>query len=195
MHEHEVTGVEHLELRAHAELAHLRRHRAQHPGRVDHDVVAAGREVHRAAVERADLGPQLRDVHEPLAGSDHVRSGSVERERRVLAAQHEVAAHARGQVEHHVDVGGTHALDHLAVQLGVTRPLAGRGIAYVDVRDRRAGASRLDRGVGDLLRRDGHPIAAIGGGAGTGDGAGDEGFPLHESASVAITPRSRVDRH
>ena len=104
----------------------------------------------------------------------------------MLAAQHEVAAHARGQVEHHVDVGGAHALDHLAVQPRVARPLAGRGIAYVNVRDRRAGASRLDRGVGDLLRRDGHPIAAIGRGAGTGDGAGDEGFPLHESASVAI---------
>ena len=36
-------------------------------GRVDHHVVAAGGEVHRAAVERADLRAQLLDVHEPLA--------------------------------------------------------------------------------------------------------------------------------
>ena len=43
------------------------------------------------------------------------------------AAEHEVAAHAGGEVEDDVDVGGAHALDDLAVQRRVARPLAGRG--------------------------------------------------------------------
>src|SRR5579884_1252385 len=66
VHEHEMAGVEHLELRPDAELLHARGHRAQHPRRVHHHVVAAGGEVHRAAVERADLGQQLLDVGDPL---------------------------------------------------------------------------------------------------------------------------------
>ena len=70
----------------------------------------------------------------------------VDRQRGLLAAEHEIAAHARCQVEHHVDVGRAHALDDLAVQLGVARAAAGRRIAHVDVRDRGAGACRLDRG-------------------------------------------------
>ncbi len=35
-------------------------------GRVDHDVVATGGEVHRSGVERADFRTQFRDVLKPL---------------------------------------------------------------------------------------------------------------------------------
>jgi hypothetical protein len=81
VHEHEVARVEDLELGAHAERLDAGGHRAQHPGRVDHHVVAAGREVHRAAVERAQLGPQRLDVHEPLGSADHVGARGVGWER------------------------------------------------------------------------------------------------------------------
>ena len=65
LREHEMARVEDLDLGAHAELADLPRHLAQHRGRVRHDVVALG-EVHRPAVERADLRPQVGDVGQPL---------------------------------------------------------------------------------------------------------------------------------
>ena len=68
------------------------------------------------------------------------------------AAEHEVAAHARGEVEDDVDVGRAHPLDDLAVERRVARALAGLRVADVDVRDGGAGARGLDRGVGDLAR-------------------------------------------
>ena len=140
----------------------LRGHRAQHRGRVDHDVVAAGGEVHRAAVERADLGPQLGDVREPLVGARPCRC----RPRRggsgaCSPAEHEVAAHAGGQVEHRRRRRRARTRSTTSRYSAVSRDAApGRGIADVDVRDRRAGARRLDRRVGDLLRRHRHAVAA-----------------------------------
>ena len=91
-------------------------------------------------------------MREPLLRAGHVGAVRVERERRIDAAEHEVAAHPGGQVDDRVDVGGAHALDHLAVELDVARAAARRGIAHVDVDDRGAGAGRLDRRVGDLGR-------------------------------------------
>ena len=149
---HEVAGVEDLELGPHAEVPDPLRHRPQHRGGVDHDVVAAGGEVHRAAVERADLRAQLLDVHEPVARRRSCPSRRRRRERRVGAAEHEVAAHAGGQVEHDVDVGRAHALDDLAVQRRIARALAGLRVADVDVGDGGAGARGLDRRRRDVLR-------------------------------------------
>ena len=121
------------------------RHRAQHRGRVDHHVVAACREVHRAAVERADLGPQLGDVRQPLRRAGHVGSRRVERERGLDAAEHEVAAHAGGQVEHDVDARRADALHHLAVEArGRAAALPVSRVAHVDVRDRGARPRGLD---------------------------------------------------
>jgi hypothetical protein len=115
LREHEVPGVEDLDLRANAELADLARHLTQHRGRIRHDVVAFG-EVHRPAVERADLGSQLGDVLEALGRTRHVGSLEVRRERRVDASQHEVAPHACGEVEHHVHVRRADPLDDLAIE-------------------------------------------------------------------------------
>ena len=89
-------------------------------------------------------GLQLGDVGEPLLGARHVGPGGVGRKRRVAAAEHEIAAHAGGEVEHDVDVRRAHALDHLAVERDVAAALAGLGIAHVDVRDGRPGARRLE---------------------------------------------------
>src|SRR5690242_11464646 len=179
LHHHQVARVEDLELGPHAELLDPLRHRPQHPGRVHHDVVAAGGEVHRAAVERADLGTQLGDVAQALLGPGHVGAGGVRRERLVLPAEDEIAAHPRGQVEHDVDVGGPHSLDHLPVELRIAGALARLGIADVDVCDRRARPGRLDGGVRDLFGRNRHQRAAAGGVAGARDGARDEDLPVH----------------
>ena len=96
-----------------------------------------------------------------------------------LAAEHEVAAHARGEVEDDVDVGGADPLDHRPVERRVAGALAGLRVADVDVRDRRARPGRLDRRVGDLLRRDRDVLAPAGGVAGARDRARDEDFPVH----------------
>ena len=174
-----MAGVEHLELRPHAELADPRRHRAQHRGRVDHHVVAAGGEVHRSAVERADLRAQLLDVREPLGRAGHVRSCLVRRQGRVLATEDEVAAHPRGQVEDDVDVRSADLLDDRAVEGGIARSASGVGVADVDVRNCRPRARRLDRGVRDPLGRHRDVLAAPGRIPRSGHGTSDENFPIH----------------
>ena len=85
---------------------------------------------------------------------------AIRRQRRVLAAEHEVAAHPRGEVEDDIDVGRADLLDDRAVERGIARAAAGVGVADVDVRDGRARARRLDRGVRDLLRRHRDVLAA-----------------------------------
>ena len=61
------------------------------------------------------------------------------RQQLLVATQHQVAAHAGREVDHHVDVGVADALDHLGVQLGGRGAHARLGIAHVDVHHRRAG--------------------------------------------------------
>ena len=58
---------------------------------------------------------------EALGGAGHVGAGGVGRQRRLVAAEHEIAAHAGGEVDHDVDAGGADAVDDLAVELGVAR--------------------------------------------------------------------------
>ena len=85
-------------------------------------------------------------MHEPLARTRQIGALGIASGSGALgAAEHEVAAHPGGQVDHDVDVGRADPLDHLAVQLGVARALAGLGVAHVDVDDRRAGLGGLDR--------------------------------------------------
>ena len=151
LREDEMARVEDLDLGPHAELSHLARHLAEHRGRVRHHVVALG-EVHRPAVERADLGQQLGDVREPLGRAGHVGSLRVRRKRRLDTAEHEVAAHARGEVEDDVDVRRADPLDDLAVERGVARRPAGLRIPDVDVHDRRARARGVDGRRRDLRR-------------------------------------------
>ncbi len=197
-HEHEVAGVEHLELWAHAELLDDARHRAEHPRRVDHHVVAARGEVHAAAVERADLGPQLRHVGQPLRRANHVGARGVRRERRLVPAEDEVAPHPGGEVEHDIDVRSADALDHVSIERQLACRLAGDGVADVDVRDRGSGLGGLDRGGGDLLRRDRHPLAAARRVACAGDRARDEDLAVQDrpspTAGILTDPGSRCCR-
>ena len=81
----------------------IRAHVAQHAGRVGHHVVGLG-EVHRAAIEGADLRQAFGDMGDAFGGPHHVGAAG-ERQRRFAAAEHHVAAHAGGEVQHHVDLG------------------------------------------------------------------------------------------
>ncbi len=187
----EMAGVEDLELGPHAERLDALRHGAQGVGRVDHDIVAAGGEIHRAAIERADLGQQLLDMGKPLGRAGHVGAGRVGRQRLLDRAEHEIAAHPGGQVEHDIGARGAHPVDHLGVELGVARALAGARIADMDMGDRGAGLGRLDGGIGDLLllRRHRHLFRLARRVARPGHRAGDEDFPIHRHDPFASRPR------
>ncbi len=141
-----MAGVEGLDLGPDAQLGHHRAHGAQHAGRVGHHIVGLG-EVHRAAVERADFGQALRDMLDALGGARHVGALGLQRQRPLGRAEHHVAAHAGGEVEHHVDLCVADALGHLAIERHVAARLAGLGIAHMAMHDRRAGPGRLDRRI------------------------------------------------
>ena len=128
-------------------------------------------------------------MRQPLGRAHHVGAARVRRQRGVLAAEHEVAAHAGGQVDDDVDVRGADPLDDLAVVREVARAPAGLRVADVDVDDRCARARRLDRRVGDLLRGDRHVLAPAGRVAGAGDRAGDEDVPVHETVVRDVNGR------
>ncbi len=116
---------------------------------------------------------------EALGRPDHVGAGGVERQRGLAGAEDDVAAHAGREVEDDVGAGVAHALDDLAVERQRARALAGLGVADMDVGDGGAGAGGLDRGLGDLLRRDGHVGAAPRRVARARDRAGDEDVGVH----------------
>ena len=84
---------------------------------------------------------------EAFGRSGHVGAVGVERQHLLVATEHQVAAHARSQVDHHVDVGVADALDRLGVELGRPRTAARLGIAHVDVHHGGAGPRRVDRRV------------------------------------------------
>jgi hypothetical protein len=116
---------------------------------------------------------------EPLRSARHVRAVRVERKRRLLVAQDEVAAHAGAEVDYDVHVRGADALDDLAVEGRVARALAGCRVAHVNMDDRGPAPARLDRGVGDVAREHRHELAPVRRRAGPGHGTGDEDVSVH----------------
>jgi hypothetical protein len=132
-------------------------------------------------------------VGEPLGRAREIGAVRIHRQRRVLAAEHEVAAHPGGEVEHDVHVGGADPLDDRAVEGGVARARARVRVADVDVHDGRARARRVERRVGDLLGRHGDVLAPAGGVAGAGDGARDEDLPVHRSRCEHAMHMARRD--
>ena len=170
-----MTGIEDLDLGAHPERPHAPGHVREHRRGVGHDVVALA-EVHRPAVEGADLGPKLGDVGEPLLGAREVGARPRERQRPVRGAERKVAPHAGGQVQHHVYSGVAYPLDHLAVERRIARRLPGPWVAHVHVDDRGPRPGRIDAGAGDLLRGHRHLVGTARGIARAGQCAGDEGF-------------------
>ena len=178
LREPEMAGVERLDLGLDAKRRHLPRHLAQHRGRVGHDVIAEI-EVHGSTVERANLGQALRDMGDTLGRPRHVGAFIVDGQGRFNIAEDDVPAHAGGQVQNHVDVSGADPVRHLPVEIPPARRGARLRIADMAMDDGRPGLGRVDRGFGDLLRRDRHERRDAHGVAGAGDGAGDEDIAIH----------------
>ena len=152
---------------------------AQLGGRLDDDGVAVA-EVQRAAVQRADFGAEFLHMDQPLLRAHAIRAGA-EVEGLLAGAHLHVAAHAGGEVDDDFLVLGADALHHLGVIFDLAGALAGRGFAHVAVHDGGAGAGRLQRGIGDLLRRHRNGRVLADGVARAGDGTGDDDFGLHGS--------------
>ncbi|EAU48416.1 hypothetical protein R2601_02548 [Salipiger bermudensis HTCC2601] len=176
--EPQVAGVESLDLGLHAKLGHHPAHGAQHLGGVGHHVGAVT-EVHRAAVEGADLGQTVADMRHALGCARHVGIGTVELHRGLDITEGQVTAGAGGQVQHHIHLGRADAVGHLAKQRPVAAGRAGLGIADVAMHHRRTGLGGIDSGLGDLGRRARHEPALVLRGARAGDGGGDEGLAVH----------------
>ena len=183
LHEHQMPGIEHFEFGPHAKPLHFGGHGAQHAGRVGHHVIGFGK-VHRAAIERADFGQQFLHMEQPLHRADHVGARRIEREGVLARAEHDIAAHSGGQIDHHIGIAGAHPLHHFAVKRHIAAALASFRIAHMDMRNRRPGACRLDRGIGDLRGRDGDSRVLVHRGARTSDRTGDERLEIHGMRSM-----------
>ena len=174
----QMPGVESLDLDLDAALRHHPGHLLQHGGGVGHYVVGL-REIHRAAIERADFRAAVEHMLHPLRGGDEVGAFGVQRQRGGRRACHDVAAHPRRQVDDGVSLAVADPFHHLAVELRVARRGAGLGIAHMAVHHGGASARGGDGAVGDLLWRAGDMARAVLRAARAGDGAGDEDFAVH----------------
>ena len=142
-------GVKYFELGFHAGILDQFGHAPQMSGRI-HEYSLT--EIHRAHVQRADIGAQFEDVA-------HAHVGRIERraftgDARIVVARHEAAALAGRQVDQHVAAGVANTLDDLAKMGRVGRTRAGLGVAHMDMGDRGASLARLDARLGDLFGRD-----------------------------------------
>src|SRR5207249_2088073 len=107
--------------------------------------------VQGAAVEGADLGPQLLDMLQPFERTNQIRA--LARLQRIRVADNVVATHAGAEIDDYVDAAATDSLDHLAIPVRMTAALASLGIAYVNVGHGGAGVGRFDDRLRNLLRR------------------------------------------
>jgi hypothetical protein len=178
-----MAGVEHFELRLHAQFLDALGAGAQLLRRRHVDEVAVA-EIERAAIKRADFRQQLLDMLQALLRADQV-GPRAELERLFARSDVEIAAHAGGQVDDHVSAGGADAVDHLGIELHVARALAGLRIAHVHVADGGAGLGGFDGGIGDLLRRHRNGGMLADRVAGAGDGAGHDDFGVHGMAPLS----------
>ena len=134
--------LETFDLRLDACVADARRHFAQDVRRRQEGAIA---EIERAAVERANFGPQFLDMGDALGGARHV--GSRPAAIGMRGVEEEIPAHARGKIDDDVDARLPDVADGFAVERRVARGLAGVGIAHVQMDDRRAGARRFQRRI------------------------------------------------
>src|SRR5215207_7403147 len=87
------------------------------------------------------------------------------------------------------------AVDDLLVQRELHRGLRGLRIAHMNVHHGRPGLRRVERGIGDLDRRDRHRRVLRRRVEGAGERAGDDGFPRHVLSSpnpFSRNPAARV---
>ena len=133
-------------------------------------------------------------MSQPLARPRHVGAVRVEGEGMLAGAEHQVAAHAGGEVEDHVGPGPADPLHRLAEEGRVAGAPPRLGVPDVDVDDGGAGPRRLDRGVRDLGRGDRNGGVLAHRVAGAGDRAGDEGVPVHRIGPRSSAPAAARER-
>ena len=175
--EAQVSGVEDLQFRLDAEFANPQRAPAEHVGRGNVDE-AAFPEVVRAAVQRADLGQQFLDVGQALHGTHEVRV-LAELGGGLVGADHQVAAHSRGEVDDDVGVAVADPRHHFPIERNVATSFAGGRVAHMAVHDRRPGLGGVEGRSGDLGRRNGYVRVFADRVAGPGYRAGDHDFGVH----------------
>src|SRR6185437_13383469 len=158
--------------------------RAEHVRRADVDEAALA-EVQAAAVERADVRAQLFDVREPGDAVHEV--GALGEPGRVVRVEVEVAAHARGRVDHDVDAAVADSAHHLPVELHLAGAAAAARVAHVHVHDGRPRAGGGDAGFGDLLRRHGHVFGLRDRVTGPGQRTRDDDLAIHR-ATLSTMP-------
>ena len=173
-----MAGVKRLNLGLHAQMGHHPAHGLQHARRVGHHVIGLGK-IHRAAVQRADLGQALFDMFHPFRRADHISAVFAERQRRLSGAKDHVATHARRQVQDHVNLGFADAVGHLAIIIQPPGRAASVRVTHVAMHDRRTRLGGVDGAVGDLFGRSRHMRAAVLGTTGSSDSAGDENLSVH----------------
>ena len=185
--EPQLPAVEDLQLGPDAQLLDASRPGPQHV-RCGHVDQAALAEVETAAVQGADVGPQLFDVRQPFDAADQV--GALGEAGRVGRVQVQVATHARGGVDHHVDVAGPQPPHDLPVQRHLSGPGAGARVPDVHVHDGRPGPGRLDRRRRDLLRRDRDVLGLAHRVASPGQRAGDDDLAVHGPVPSRVESRA-----
>ncbi len=143
-------------------------------GRVDED---PGAHVEAAHVEAADVRAKLDHVAHAVFRTPQ-RAGRTGLGR-VLGIVLKAGAGPCCQVDQDVGSARTDALHHLAIERAVHAGLGGLRIAHMDVDDRGAGFGGIDRGLGNLLRRDRHRRILARGVGGAGDCTRNDDLALH----------------
>jgi hypothetical protein len=170
----EVSGVEHFNFRSHPELLHLTGHLGEYRRRVGHYIVPLA-EVHRATVDRADLGQDLAHMVEPFGRADHVGTFLRQWQRSFDRAERDVAAHPRREVNDRIDVRGSDPVNDLCVVLDLTRRRTRDRVADVNVHYRSARLCRSNAVVGNGFGCERHFVGLSDGVAAARNSAGDEG--------------------
>ena len=155
-----MAGIKGLDLGFDAQLAHHAAHSDQHARGVCHHIVGLGK-VHRAAIQRANFGQAFGHMGHAFGRTCHISASSVQIHRGFHIAKHDVTAHTRRQVQHHVDLGVADTVGQLTKQRAVTARRAGFRITHVAMHNCSARAGGVNRAVGDLLGRTRHMVAAI----------------------------------
>ena len=155
-----MAGVERLNFNLNPQIGHALRHVAQHPGGVGHDIVGLGK-VHRAAVKRRNFRATSLQMSHSLFTGHHIRSHSLQGERCIGRAEHQITTHSGGKIHHHVGVTGSNTFHDFTVKMNIAHGRTRFGVSHVTMNHRGARLCRIDGVIGDLLRTARHLITSV----------------------------------
>ncbi len=173
-----MAGIERLYFNLNPQVGHALRHVSQHPRGIGHDIVGLGK-VHGAAVKRRNFRATGFQVSHSLFTGHHVRSGGLQRERRIGRAKDQVTTHTGRQIDHDVGITGPYALYNFSIKRNIANRRTRLGVSHVTMNHRCTGLCRIDCGVGDLLRTARHFVTAVLRTARTGEGRCNENLLAH----------------